>query len=300
MNIDYSAYKITLLLYLGVLLLPVSFYFSYSSFDEIKSDTLAINKLTITSGQIVYLSSISNNIDKQKLIVEIDKNLLDLKPWIVQNNENHFYVGSEPLEKKYNQLLSCWSDSKKGQIDKFSLCWSKAQTIIFSLNNMLKLKQNKMYNIFYINLFVAMAILLTLIFLIRIDIHTQLNKHAIYDFKTKLYNKEYLLATLKEISARTKREDIPLNLLYLKVDNIDNNELAKVSKIFLNSVRASDIACRYSQSEFIIILPNTNSKDSTNLQHRVEKQLNDEKYKINLTEHSKNESYENFILRVIG
>ena len=300
MNIDYSAYKITLLLYLGVLLLPVSFYFSYSSFDEIKSDTLAINKLTITSGQIVYLSSISNNIDKQKLIVEIDKNLLELKPWIVQNNENHFYVGSEPLEKKYNQLLSCWSDSKKGQIDKFSLCWSKAQTIIFSLNNMLKLKQNKMYNIFYINLFVAMAILLTLIFLIRIYIHTQLNKHAIYDFKTKLYNKEYLLATLKEISARTKREDIPLNLLYLKVDKIDNNELAKISKIFLNSVRASDIACRYSQSEFIIILPNTNSKDSTNLQHRVEKQLNDEKYKINLTEHSKNESYENFILRVIG
>jgi len=297
MHIDWSAYKITLFLYLGILMLPISFYFSYNSFSEIQSDTKTLNTLTINSALILTLDNIKDNTTKEQDIKNINKKFQELRPWMVKNNDNSFYIASEPLIQKYDSLLQCFKNINTTNKNELNSCWNKAKPIIFSLNNMLNLKQNSLYNVLYINFFIAVALLITLVFLLRAYIHKQLSKHAIYDFKTKLFNKDYLLATIKEISARSKREGEPLSVLYLKVKNLDDKKLGELGSTFLSSIRESDVACRYGEDEFIVILPNTILNEVTIILNRIDTKLNNIKYTMKSLEHYKNESYEDFIAR---
>lgn len=309
MKVDWSAYKITLLLYLGVFLLPISFYFSYNSFSEIQSDTKVLNRLTLNSASIVTLDTIEDSIEKQNTIKKTDKVFQDLRSWMIENNSKSFYVGSEPLLKKYDSFLSLWSDAKSSEKKMLLVAFKEAKSLIFSLNNMLALKQNKIYNIFYVNLFISMALLLTLIFFTRAYIHQQLSKHAIYDFKTKLYTKDYLFATLKEVSSQMQRNKEPLSVLYIDLKVLKKNErsfqkekdniLEHIGGSLLDSLRTSDIACRYSESEFMIVLPNTNAQNVEVLINRIEKYFNDFKHTIKVIEYNKDETYDDFIQRLV-
>ena len=287
MKTDWNAYRITLLLYVSILFFPISFYSSYNSFTSINTDTKVLKELTLIGGSIVA------NDNKKK----IDSLFKTIEPWIALNNVADYYVGSKPLVEKFDDLKECYKMVEYSN-NSSTKCFEIAKSLSFSVENMLIMKQKNMYNSLYINLFATMALILTLIFFTRAYIHKQLNRHAIYDFKTKLFNKDYLLATIKELSARIKRNEECLNLIYMKAENLDDASLNHIGSVFINSVRASDIACRYSENEFVIILPDTNTRNTLNLLTRIDNQLDGIKYMIKSIEHSKNESYEDFILRL--
>jgi len=309
MKVDWSAYKITLLLYLGVLLLPISFYFSYSSFSEIQTDTKVLNKLALNSASILTLDTFEDALEKQKTIKKIDNVFQGLRPWMVENDSKSFYVGSVPLLKKYDSVLDLWSDAKSSDKKASLRTYKEVKSLIFSLNNMLALKQNKIYNIFYINLLISMTLFLILIFSTRVYIHQQLNKSALYDFKTKLYTKDYLFATLKEVSSHMQRSKEPLSILYIDVEELENNNkifkkekdkmLEHIGSSLLGSLRVSDIACRYSESEFMVILPNTKGQNVEVLIRRIEKYFNNFKHIIKVIEYNKDETYDEFIKRIV-
>jgi len=302
MGIDLKTYRITLVLYLSMFLLPVSFIFSYSYFDEIGSDTQKLGTLSSTSSEILYLTTNLKEYKKLEMINTIDNSLKSLKPWILSNEENIFYVASEPLLQKYNNVLHLWNDSKSLEKDNLVECWKASSSLIFSLQNMLKLKQNKMKNIFYLNLIVAVALLILFVFFTRAFIHKELMKQNIYDIRTNLFTKEYLFVTIKELSARVLRNKEILFVLCINIKldlELSKQEKEKIieslSKSLLASVRVSDIACQYSESEFIVLLPNTSKVEVEYFIKRMDKYFFDVEHTFKAIEHLHDETYEDFI-----
>lgn len=309
MKIHWSTYRITLLLYFGVLLLPISFYFSYSSLNEIKSDTKALNSFTLNIASILTLDNKAmDSYEKQETIKEIDQIFQDLRPWMIENDSSKFYVGSKPLLQKYDSILDCFNSVKTFDKEMRLLCFKEAKQLIFSLDNMIRLKQQKIYNILYLSIFVAMVFLLMLIFFTRVYIHKQLKKHALYDLETRLFTKDYLLVVLKKVSAQMVRSKEPLSVIYINVEDLKSeSELSEKEKkttlkhigtSLLKSLRVSDIACRYSDSEFIVVLPNTESKKIEKLISRLDSHFLNINHSLKVIEYNQEETYIDFIAKL--
>jgi len=275
MNIDWSAYRITLVLYLGIILLPLVFYFSYISLTELQEDTKVINDFTFKSALLVQKDS-----DTERIVNEFSA----FKPWMQKNDNTIFYVGNKPLAQKYEDLMGC--------IKSQGSCFKQAHSIIFSLNNILSLKQNRIYNIFYVDFFIAIALLIALVFLTRIYTHKQLVKHYLYDFKTNLYTRDYMLSALKVLGAQMQRENKPFSLLYMSVDKINDTVLEFIGRMLLDELRESDVACRYSDDKFIVLLPNTEHTNVSSLMQRLEKHLKDMHCWLKVLEYKNETNYE--------
>jgi len=271
-----------------------------------ESDISTLSKLTASSGEILYLTTSLKTIEQKKIVKKIDKSLKELEPWMIQHNGNSFYIASEELLPRYNLILNLWNKAESLKTEDLVICWKESKSLIFSLKNMLILKQEKMRNIFYINLVVAMALILTLIFFTRSYIRRQLTKQAIYDIKTKLFSKEYLLATIKELSARVLRSKEPLTALYINLklesslsEDQKDKIVERVSVSLLDKLRASDIACRYSENEFVVLFPNTNIKKIEGFIDRVDNCFKELEHTFKIVEYLQNDTYEEFLEKII-
>ena len=100
----------------------------------------------------------------------------------------------------------------------------------------------------------------------------QLHQQNIKDPLTKLYNRRYLDHVLPQLIALAKRRDSNLGFLMIDMDyfkkvndtyghDAGDKILQTLSRIIINSIRESDIAVRFGGEEFVIILPDINSKE---------------------------------------
>lgn len=103
---------------------------------------------------------------------------------------------------------------------------------------------------------------------------------SIVDGLTEVYNHRYLHQRLEEEIARSQREQFPLGLLMIDLDNFKTfndtyghkmgDKLLKECAAFLReSVRINDVVCRYGGDEFAIILPNCSEEEIATLARRL-------------------------------
>jgi len=101
----------------------------------------------------------------------------------------------------------------------------------------------------------------------------QLHQQNIKDPLTKLYNRRYLDHVLPQIIALAKRRNSKLGFLMIDMDyfkkvndtyghDAGDKILQTLSNVIINSIRESDIPIRFGGEEFVIILPDINSKES--------------------------------------
>jgi diguanylate cyclase (GGDEF)-like protein len=107
---------------------------------------------------------------------------------------------------------------------------------------------------------------------ISID-NARLNELAITDGLTKLFIHRYFQLRLDDEMKRAKRFDLPLTLVIFDIDffkkfndehghQVGDLVLKEVSKLLMESVRATDIPCRYGGEEFAVILAHTNCEQA--------------------------------------
>jgi len=273
---EWSSFRITLLLYILVLILPLSFYFVYSSFKTIQNDTKIVHHTGWVGGAIEYLALNPKSQNFQKTITDIDSNLQYISNWVIKNDKSNLYIGAESLSKDLTQVKTCWNEYKQilsqqntAEIHEHSSqCWEKANSFAIIVEKMVYLKQNKMINLFYFSLSTAMILILLVIYMVRIYIHKQMKKHAIHDHETKLFNKKYFCAELKTSCARAVRNNSPLSMLSISIEDFGKGSkrydkktrehiLKILGDLITSLTRTSDVACRYDENHFSILLPDT-------------------------------------------
>ncbi len=109
---------------------------------------------------------------------------------------------------------------------------------------------------------------------------SELKQLSIEDSLTGLYNQRYFQSALRKELSRAERDCTPLTLGYLDIDNFKqiNDQhghqkgdrlLEGLGQIIKETLRISDIGCRYGGDEFCIICPNTNREGAENILKRI-------------------------------
>ncbi|MEA3490943.1 MAG: diguanylate cyclase [Campylobacterota bacterium] len=320
MQPSWSNCRITLLLYFGILILPFSFYFNYSAIQDAASDTAVMHQLSRSGGEMLVYEQIDDEVKREEIGSRIDRDLERLTPWFESNRRIKFYVGGRTLQEDYDRVLSCWRELRADPENKNALeCWRAVKSVTFTVDKMLSLKQNRVENIFYISFLLTVIFLLLMIFVVREYMHKQLSKHTIYDIPTKLFNHNYLISHLESACSRSKRHDYPLSMISVESANLDRKsrvytkqEKSHISSILgglINSLtRTSDIACRYDENLFLIILPDTGVEGAPILEARLRQALEnhnfmaypDMSFKVVSTQFDESERVEEFIERTNG
>ena len=107
---------------------------------------------------------------------------------------------------------------------------------------------------------------------------------AITDGLTNLYNKRFMLEKLESEIDRAARNEHDLSFLIMDIDNFkhynDTNGhpagdrlLKELASIIQDSIRKTDIACRYGGEEFVVILPETKKTDAKIVAEKLVKKI---------------------------
>jgi diguanylate cyclase (GGDEF)-like protein len=154
----------------------------------------------------------------------------------------------------------------------------------------------------------------------RIRMMEKLQKLAITDGLTKLYNSRSFYTQLELEVDRVNRYQHPLTLLLLDLDYFKNYNdsyghlegdkvLVRFSQIIKSCLRANDSAYRYGGEEFTVILPETGGEEARTVAQRIRAALEAERFSpvdgadvtvtisIGVTEYHNKEELSTFIQR---
>lgn len=154
----------------------------------------------------------------------------------------------------------------------------------------------------------------------RTDILEKLEKLAITDGLTKLYNLRHFYSQLELEVDRSNRYGHPLSLLLLDIDHFKKYNdtfghlegdkiLIRLGNILKSFLRTMDSAFRYGGEEFTVILPETTGSEAKSAAERIRKAIETEKFlpepdrecyitiSIGITEYSTPEELSDFIQR---
>jgi diguanylate cyclase (GGDEF)-like protein len=107
--------------------------------------------------------------------------------------------------------------------------------------------------------------------LANIRLHERLESLSVRDPLTGLYNRMYMEESMERELLRAQRSGGSLGVIMLDIDHFKrfndtfgheagDDVLRAIGSFLRQSVRGSDIACRYGGEEFLVILPDSDSK----------------------------------------
>lgn len=114
----------------------------------------------------------------------------------------------------------------------------------------------------------------------RQEAYDQLQKTAITDPLTKVFNRLHLDNTLSAVISQSNRANQPVSVLLLDVDHfkdvndkyghlIGDKVLIKLCDVLRDTIRETDSLGRWGGEEFLVICPNTNQQQAMQLGQRI-------------------------------
>ena len=115
-------------------------------------------------------------------------------------------------------------------------------------------------------------------------LHEEVNEASIKDPLTQLYNRRYFQVRLQEEFSEAKRRGFPVSIMISDLDNFKHYVdtyghpksdiiLSDAAAVVKNSVRESDIACRFGGDEFAYLLPYASSFEAKTIAERIKEQV---------------------------
>jgi diguanylate cyclase (GGDEF)-like protein len=102
----------------------------------------------------------------------------------------------------------------------------------------------------------------------NLRLHETLRNQSIRDQLTGLFNRSFMEESLELELRRAGRSQLPLSVIMLELDNfqmiseyfgldVGDSILRRTGMLILANIRKGDIACRYSNQTYIIVLPHS-------------------------------------------
>lgn len=118
----------------------------------------------------------------------------------------------------------------------------------------------------------------------RAELLQRVERQAITDPLTGLYNRGYLVARVREEWSRAARFGHELSLLFIDLDDfklvndhlgheVGDRVLAAVARVLKESSRTFDCAARYGGDEFVLVLPETGAEGAAAVARRIQERL---------------------------
>ncbi len=115
---------------------------------------------------------------------------------------------------------------------------------------------------------------------------------ATYDPLTKLFNRRFIVSFAENEVKEAIRYKKDLSIIILDIDNfksvndtyghpVGDEVIKKVASVLKTTIRETDKAGRYGGEEFIVILPNTPSKEALGVAERIRKSIEKEVVPVN-------------------
>ncbi len=291
MKRDWSVFRITILLYAIVVLLPLNYYFANRSFESMQGDGVTMKRLVYINGTIQRAIGLENVVQRQALIDEVERSFKAIDHDFLQAASNAHYVALFRANEQYNTVIEAWISLKMAFEEKDlakplgDKCWREVNSFSNTVEEMLAYKSENMLDKLYLSLIFTMLAVIALVIFIRLYIRIQIKKHAIHDHLTGLYNKKYYNEALQKAKLLATRQGSPLSLLVVSFDmydeiskSVDKKQfeafLIEFSNQFREFFRQSDTICRIEDNCFVAITPDANMENEEKLALRLEKQLN--------------------------
>ncbi len=287
---DWSIVRITVLLYFIVVLLPVNYFLAAQSFQSVQNDAKTMNQLVIISYDLQRLASANDSDRKEALLKEIDRSLQSVKETFIQYPPNEEYVALFQanevfidLDNAYKKLVIAINGS-----DSIDVIVNHAfkQVSNFSKvgQEMASYKNEVILDKLFLSLAFTMLSIIALVFFIRLYMKLQLQKHAVHDHLTGLYNKKYFEHALNNAILLETRQENPLSLITLSIGNYDKlktsldkksfeKSLVEFSELFNHFFRRSDTVCRMEPDYFASIIPDASTQNVQKLSARLQEEL---------------------------
>ncbi|MCK4738919.1 MAG: sensor domain-containing diguanylate cyclase [Deltaproteobacteria bacterium] len=119
----------------------------------------------------------------------------------------------------------------------------------------------------------------------------QIEKLTVTDDLTGLHNSRYLHSYLASEIERAKRYEYDLSMVFFDLDHFKevndthghlcgSKMLSEVADVVLETLRKSDVACRYGGDEFVILMPETSKENAVDVANKLRDAINKAVYLV--------------------
>jgi diguanylate cyclase (GGDEF)-like protein len=293
MKRDWSVLRITVLLYLIVILIPVNYIIAAQMFQSMDDDAYAIREIGFINGTIQRIVKSDENRGRNDLVGRVESAFSMVEDRFILKSENEAYVALFRADELYKQLNVCWRKLKSDIVQKRSdsvlyeqseRCWEIGNDVAVVMERLTEYKTQKLMNTLFITLAVTMLAVILLIYLVRVFIRVQISRQAIHDPVTGLYNKKYYREAIEQSCKLAKRRESPLSVLSLTIDNLHGivketgtKGKARLLGAFgdqLNGLfRQSDTICYLGEEGFAVITPDADIANAVMVSEKVRESI---------------------------
>jgi len=280
----WSIYRITWVLYLGILLLPISVYLVYHQMGSVVQGEKIVRDVARTGGDILAYISVKDPIQRNRIASRIDQSFSQNRKWFAAHNSAHLYVGTSTPLKDFRKLYNCWIRTKAEPSTKNALkCWDHSRLLLFAVERFNTLNYHRIQNYMILAISLSIALLLLLIYVVRYYMYHQVCKSIVHVPEEGLHDKEYCRLSLTQLCAQSERGNRPLSVMLIRLKHKEERSLYKIEEAaealvrvesaMREQTRLSDIACRISNDNFLLLMPNTDNEGAQLALQRLQRIL---------------------------
>jgi len=290
MKLDWSVFRITILLYIVVAMLPLNYYFAKHSFESMRSDGKTMRQLVVLNGAIQRVALLKEVDVRQSTVALIDTAFESIYRDFIMAPSNQEFIKLFRANESFDAMKTVWSELKEvlSDRDKVNALSAQAYKEVNSFSEMtkemLEYKSETMMDLLYISLAMTMLFIIGLVFMIRFYIHRQIERHTIHDSVTGLYNKKYFVEAVQKAKLFSVRHHVPLSLIALSLKNYDElgkslskkefeGVLNRFSRILEEFFRQSDTISRIEPNCFVVLAEASPIESIAKILERLKKEL---------------------------